>query len=123
LHARFKEMSITFFSHPVGAREVTVVYELGALGFLLGIETEDNRNSLAPVSTFGLSVEQPDVARQMLLIVGTDMIELRRAVFKGRNGHSVARALVASLPKINQPQLISYDCALASRRRHCAIAE
>ena len=90
---------------------------------VIGVEPEDDRDCLAPIGAFSLGVQQPDIARQMLLIVGADAIKLWGLVFEGRNGHRLAHALVASLPKIKQPELISHECALASRRRHCAIVE
>ena len=91
LSARFQEMSITFISHPMRAREMAVVYPLRTYVFLLRIEAEDDCNGLAPIRTFGLGVEQPNVARQVFLIIRTDAIKSWWLVFKGRNGHMFAR--------------------------------
>lgn len=85
--------------------------ELCAFGFFLGVEPEDDRDCLAPIGAFSLGVQQPNIARQMLLIVGADAIKLWGLVFEGRNGHRLARALVPSLPEISHPQLIWYGYA------------
>lgn len=44
-------------------REMAVVNKLRAVGLFLGIKTEDNGDSFAPIGTFGLCVQEPDVAR------------------------------------------------------------
>ena len=100
MHARFEEIPIAFISHPVCACEMTIVHELGALRMLVGIEAENDRDGLAPIRAFGLGIQQPDVARQMFLVIGTDAIKLRRTVFEGGNGHRFTRALILIYQKL-----------------------
>jgi len=58
-----------------------------ALGLFVGIEAEDDGDGLAPVSALGRCIEQPDIACQMSLVIGTDAIQLRWPIFKGGRAH------------------------------------
>ena len=44
-------------------------------------------DGLAPVGALGLGIEQPDIACQVSLVVGTDAIQLRWPIFKGGRAH------------------------------------
>ena len=87
VHARLKKVTVAFLGHPACTSEMAVMHNLRALGLFVGIEAEDDGDGLAPVGTFGLSIEQPDIACQMSLVVGTDAIQLRWPIFKGGRAH------------------------------------
>jgi hypothetical protein len=74
LHARLKKVTVAFLGHPACTSEMAVMHNLRALGLFLGIESEDDGDCLAPVGALGLSIEQPDIACQVPLVVGTDAI-------------------------------------------------
>ena len=87
LHSRLKEMPIAFLGHPACTSEMAVMHNLRAFGLFVGIEAEDDGDGLTPVGALGRSVEQPDIACQMSLVVGTDAIQLRWPIFKGGRAH------------------------------------
>ena len=120
LHARLKQVPIALFGHPVRAREVTVVDALGALGFLLGIESENDGDSFAPVGAFSFGIEQTDIGYQMPLIIRTDAVQLGRVVFEGRYRHDFSRVLIdyrRSNPSLTAIPGLVVDAEMASRRR------
>ena len=67
----------------MSTREMTVIHALCALGCFIWIESENDRGDLAPVSAFGFSVKQADIAGEMRLIISADTIKLGRLVLKG----------------------------------------
>src|SRR3546814_3748925 len=92
LHSRLKKMTVAFLGHPACTSEMAVMHNLRALGLFVGIEAEDDGDGLAPVSPLGRCIEQPDIACQMSLIVGTDAIQLRWPIFKGGRAHGAPRS-------------------------------
>lgn len=87
LHSRLKEMPIAFLGHPACTSEMAVMHNLSAFGLFVGIEAEDDGDGLTPVGALGRGVEQPDIACQVSLVVGTHAIQLRWPIFKGGRAH------------------------------------
>ena len=87
VHARLKKVTVAFLGHPACTGEMAVMHNPRPLGLFLGIESEDDGNGLAPVGAVGRGIEQPDIACQMSLVVGTDAIQLRWPIFKGGRAH------------------------------------
>lgn len=94
LHARFKQVSIAFFCHPVCAREMAVVDKLRTLRFLLRVKPEDHSDGFAPVGSLSLRVEQAKITRQMLVIVRSDAVQFGRSILKRRYRHDFPRGLL-----------------------------
>lgn len=80
-------MSVTDFRHPLGAGEMSVVYKLGALGFARWVKPKNDGNNLVPIGAFSVGIQEPDVSRQMALVIGIDAVGLRRTIFKWGNAH------------------------------------
>ena len=124
LHARFKQVSIAFFCHPVCAREMAVVDKLRTLRFLLRVKPEDHSDGFAPVGPLSLRVEQAEITRQMLLIVRPT-----RSSSGGRssNGGIVTTFLVVfctiNVAILTAVPGLFVDGKSASRRRRPSIAK
>ncbi len=69
---------------------MTVIHALRALWCFIWIESKNNRGDLAPVSAFGFSVKQADIAGEMRLVISADTIKLGRLVLEG--GHWILSA-------------------------------
>jgi hypothetical protein len=64
-----QQMPIAILSHPFGASQMTVERMSRAIRLPIWINMQHDPRDLAPVSTLGVSVKQPQVSHQMFLIV------------------------------------------------------
>ena len=124
LHARFKQVSIAFFCHPVCAREMAVVDKPRTLRFLLRVKPEDHSDGFAPVGSLSLRVEQAKITRQMLLIVRSDAVQFGRSILNG----GIVTTFLVVFCTINVAILTAVpglfgDGKSASRRRRPSIAK
>jgi hypothetical protein len=62
-------MTIAMVSHPFGPRQMAIKRMPCAFRFTTGVDMQDDPSDLTPIDTFGVSVEQPQVGHQMLLII------------------------------------------------------
>jgi hypothetical protein len=64
-----QQMPIAILSHPFGASQMTVERMSRAIRLPIWINMQHDPRHVAPVSTLGVSVKQPQVSHQMFLIV------------------------------------------------------
>ncbi|WP_456304680.1 hypothetical protein [Acidocella facilis] len=57
------------------------------LGIVGWIDPEDDQDGLAPIGTFGIGVQKPDIRCQMPLVIRIDALSLGRMVIEGRDCH------------------------------------
>jgi hypothetical protein len=62
-------MTIAMLYHPLGPRQMAIKRMPCAFRFAIWIDVQDDPSDLTPVSTFGVSIEQPQVGHQMLLVI------------------------------------------------------
>ncbi len=80
-------MSVTDLRHPPGARQMAVVHKLGPLRVMCWVEPKNYGNNLPPIGALGVGIKEPDVGRQMALVIGVDAFGLRRTIIKRGNAH------------------------------------
>ncbi len=76
------ELTVSVLTHPAGPREVAPVHAIGALGFLSGIDAEQDCDGLAPIRAVRFRVEQPHVELHVSAVVTREHRALRRLVDK-----------------------------------------
>lgn len=75
-----RELTVTVFTHPPGPGEVAAVHAIGALGFLAGIDAEQDRDRFAPIGAVGFCVEQAQIELHVSAVVACEHRALRRLV-------------------------------------------
>lgn len=63
------QLSITPFRHPVRAREMRIMDGAATLRIAVWIKSEEDLNSLTPVSAISLGIEQAHVELHVLAII------------------------------------------------------
>ena len=64
-----RELAISALTHPAGPGQVAAVDAVGALGFLAGVDAEQERDRLTPIGAIGFCIEQPHVELHVGAIV------------------------------------------------------
>ena len=69
--ASVEKVPISRLGHPTGSREMAVVDDARAFRLTHRVQAEDDPHGFAPVGAFVRSVQQPQIRRQMLFVVGS----------------------------------------------------
>lgn len=75
-----RELTVSVLTHPPGPGQVAVVHAIGALGFLAGVDAEQERDGFAPIGAVGFGIEQPHVERHVSAVIAREQRALRRLV-------------------------------------------
>jgi len=110
LNSRIVSVPLTFaddflvaaFGHPACARQVRVMDETTALRIEIGIEAEQNLHRLAPVGAVARGVEQAQIQRHVLAVIGRQRLTGRRFIQKLWRGVSHRGILFACRDPVNQ---------------------
>jgi len=87
LWARTQKIAVARLRHPVRPREMSVMDHAGAFRFAIWIQAEYDSDRLPPVSAFLVRVQEPQIGREMALVIGRQLRALWRAVFEGGDRH------------------------------------
>lgn len=64
-----QKMLVAVRHHPFGPLQMAFPYPPRAFGFLHWIDLQNDSRDLGPICSFGVRVEKPQVADEMLLVV------------------------------------------------------
>ena len=76
------EFPIAAFGHPARAGQMGIVNEAAALGVEVGIEAEQDLHGFAPIGAVARGVEQAQIQRHVLPIIGREPLTGRRRIQK-----------------------------------------
>ena len=62
-------MPISMFGHPLGPRQMALMGAARAFRLTIWIDVQYDLRNFAPISAFGVGVEQPQIGDQVLFIV------------------------------------------------------
>ena len=67
--AATQQMPIAVLRHPFRPRQMAIKSTPSAFRFAIRVDMQNDPSDLTPVCTFGISIEQPQVSHQMLLVI------------------------------------------------------
>jgi len=107
-------MVVARLRHPARSREMAVVDDAGAFRFEVRIQAEYDLDGLPPVGAFLGRVQQPEVGREMALVVRRQLRALWGPIFEGDNCHVPALRTVAINTRV---RAVTVTCDMRARDR------
>lgn len=75
-----RELAVSVLTHPAGTGQMAAVHAICALGFLAGVDPEQQRDRFAPVGAVGFCIEQPQIELHVSAVIARQQRVLRRLV-------------------------------------------
>jgi hypothetical protein len=79
-----QQFSISAFGHPLGARQMSGVKLAASFRVEISIQSEEDLHGLAPICSVSIRVQDSQIERHMLAIIGRELLALRRFIQEWR---------------------------------------
>ena len=79
-----QQFSIAALGHPLGSRQVSGVNFAAPLRVVIRVQSEQDLHGLAPIGSVPVGIEEAQIKRHMLTIIGREFLALRRFIQEWR---------------------------------------